>query len=313
MKRIILCGGSGYIGTKLTEVLIAETEYELVIIDRLDFKLDPEIKKKYYDLDRVTFYQKDIRDLEFMQDVLNNGDYVVNLAALVGEPLCKIKPDEALSVNYDAAVQLSNLCQKIGITKFIQLSTCSNYGQTKESVDEDGNLFPTSLYAETKVDLEKHLLDNIPNSIILRCSTAYGLSNGRMRFDLLISEFIKEAWVSKEISVFMPQVHRPLVHIYDISQAIKLCIESDSITSRVYNVGSNDQNFTKQQIAEEVANYLNVPVKIVEKEDKRDYIVNFDRIHKELGFKTKFNIHDGIKEMTSILESENYDLSQSNV
>ena len=78
-------------------------------------------------------------------------------------------------------------------------------------------------------------------------------------------------------------------------------------------MGSNDQNFTKQQIAEEVANYLNVPVKIVEKEDKRDYIVNFDRIHKELGFKTKFNIHDGIKEMTSVLESENYDLSQSNV
>ena len=88
MKRIILCGGSGYIGTKLTEVLIAETEYELVIIDRLDFKLDPEFKKKYYDLDRVTFYQKDIRDLEFMQDVLNNGDYVVNLAKKASELGC---------------------------------------------------------------------------------------------------------------------------------------------------------------------------------------------------------------------------------
>ena len=313
MKRIILCGGSGYIGTKLTQVLLEETDYDLVIIDRLYFKLNSNFKNKYYNSDRVEFHQKDIQDLDFMSNHIHEGDYVVNLAALVGEPLCKIKPVEAVSVNYDAAVKLSNLCKKIGTARFIQLSTCSNYGQAKKPVDEDGVLLPTSLYAETKVNLEKYLLENIPNSLILRCSTAYGLSIGRMRFDLLISEFIKEAWISKEISVFMPHVHRPLVHIYDISQAIKLCIESDSTISQVYNVGSNDQNFTKQQIAEEVASYLHVPLKIVEKEDKRDYIVNFDRIHRELGFKTKFNIHDGIKEMTSVLESGEFDLSQSNV
>ena len=107
MKRIILCGGSGYIGTKLTQVLIDKTDYELVIIDRLDFKLNSEFKQKYYDLDRVTFHQKDIRDLEFMKDVLQSDDYVVNLAALVGEPLCKIKPEEAVEVNFEAAKNIS--------------------------------------------------------------------------------------------------------------------------------------------------------------------------------------------------------------
>lgn len=312
MTRIILCGGSGYIGTKLTQVLFDETDYELIVIDRLDFKLNPEFKKKYYNHKRVQFFQKDIRDVDFIKEIIKKDDVVVNLSALVGEPLCKLKPEEAISVNLDAAIELAKICQNLHVKKFIQLSTCSNYGQAKEPVDENGELHPTSLYAETKVDLEKFLLENIPNSIILRCSTAYGLSEGRMRFDLLISEFIKEAWTLKEISVYMPQVHRPLVHIYDISQAIKLCIENEP-NSRVYNVGSNDQNFTKRQIAEEVANYLNVPLKIVEKEDKRDYIVNFNRIHKELGFKTSFDIHDGIKEMTSVLEKGNFDLAQSNV
>ena len=313
MKRIILCGGSGYIGTKLTQVLIDKTDYELVIIDRLDFKLNSEFKQKYYDLDRVTFHQKDIRDLEFMKDVLQSDDYVVNLAALVGEPLCKIKPEEAVEVNFEAAKNLADLCKEKNIEKFIQLSTCSNYGQAKEMVDEDGELFPTSLYAETKVNLEKYLIKNISNATILRCATAYGLSVGRMRFDLLVSDFIKEAWLEKQINVFMPEVHRPIVHVSDISDAILLCIEHEGNLSRVYNVGSSVQNYTKRQIAEKVANRLNVSLNIVEKVDKRDYIVNFDKIKNELNFSTKFLAEDGIEEMVKILEDGNFDLEQSNV
>ena len=313
MKRIILCGGSGYIGTKLTQILIDKTDYELVIIDRLDFKLDPAFKQKYYNLDRVTFHQKDIRDLEFMKDVLQSDDYVVNLAALVGEPLCKIKPEEAVEVNFEAAKNLADLCQEKNIKKFIQLSTCSNYGQAKEMVDEDGELFPTSLYAETKVNLEKYLIKNISNATILRCATAYGLSVGRMRFDLLVSDFIKEAWLEKQINVFMPEVHRPIVHVSDISDAILLCIKYEGNLSRVYNVGSSIQNYTKRQIAEKVANRLNVSLNIVEKVDKRDYIVNFDKIKNELNFSTKFLAEDGIEEMVKILEDGNFDLEQSNV
>ena len=270
MKRIILCGGSGYIGTKLTEVLLEKTDYHLVIIDRLDFKLDSDFKSKFYDSDRVEFHQKDIRDLNFMNQQIRKGDYVVNLAALVGEPLCKIKPEEAIEVNFEAAKNLADLCKEKNITKFIQLSTCSNYGQAKEMVGEDGELFPTSLYAETKVNLEKYLIQNISNATVLRCATAYGLSVGRMRFDLLVSDFIKEAWLEKQINVFMPEVHRPIVHVSDISDAILLCIEHEGILSRVYNVGSSIQNYTKRQIAEKVSDRLNVPLNIVEKEDKRE-------------------------------------------
>jgi nucleoside-diphosphate-sugar epimerase len=313
LKRIILCGGSGYIGTKLTEVLLEKTDYHLVIIDRLDFKLDSDFKSKYYESERVEFHQKDIRDLNFMNEQIHEGDYVVNLAALVGEPLCKIKPEEAVDVNFEAAKNLANLCKKKNTKKFIQLSTCSNYGQAKEMVDEDGELFPTSLYAETKVNLEKYLIKNISNATILRCATAYGLSVGRMRFDLLVSDFIKEAWLEKQINVFMPEVHRPIVHVSDISNAILLCIEHEGNLSRVYNVGSSIQNYTKRQIAEKVSSRLNVPLNIVEKVDKRDYIVNFDRIKNELNFSTNFLAEDGIEEMVKILEDGNFDLEQSNV
>ena len=134
-----------------------------------------------------------------------------------------------------------------------------------------------------------------------------------MRFDLLVSEFVKEAWLKKEINVFMPEVHRPIVHVSDISSAILLCIEHEGPISRVYNVGSSNQNYTKREIAEKVSKRLNATLKIVEKKDKRDYIVNFDRIKYELGFSTKFLAEDGIEEMVKILEDGIFDLNQSNV
>jgi len=313
MAKIILCGGAGYIGTKLTEHLLDNVENEIVIVDRLDFKLDENFKTNIYSKKQITFHKEDIRNLDFMSSIIEKDDYVVNLAALVGEPLCKVKPDEAVEVNFEAAKNLAILSKEKNVKKFIQLSTCSNYGQAKEMVDEDGDLFPTSLYAETKVDLEKYLIENIPNSTILRCATAYGLSVGRMRFDLLVSDFIKEAWLEKQINVFMPEVHRPIVHVSDISNAILLCIEYEGKLSRVYNVGSSNQNYTKRQIAEKVSNRLDVPLNIVEKVDKRDYIVNFDRIKNELNFSTKFVAEDGIDEMVKILEDGNFDLNQSNV
>jgi len=313
MEKIILCGGAGYIGTKLTEHLLDNVDNKIVIVDRLDFKLDENFKTNIYSKKQITFHKEDIRNLDFMSSIIEKDDYVVNLAALVGEPLCKIKPEEAVEVNFEAAKNLAILSKEKNVKKFIQLSTCSNYGQAKEMVDEDGDLFPTSLYAETKVDLEKYLIKNIPNSTILRCATAYGLSIGRMRFDLLVSDFIKEAWLEKQINVFMPEVHRPIVHVNDISNAILLCIEYEGKLSRVYNVGSSNQNYTKRQIAEKVSNRLDVPLNIVEKVDKRDYIVNFDRIKNELNFSTKFVAEDGIDEMVKILEDGNFDLNQSNV
>ena len=124
---------------------------------------------------------------------------------------------------------------------------------------------------------------------------------------------IKEAWLEKQINVFMPEVHRPIVHVSDISDAILLCINHEGTLSRVYNVGSSIQNYTKRQIAEKVGSRLNVPFNIVEKEDKRDYIVNFDRIKNELNFSTKFLAEDGIEEMVKILEDGYFDLEQSNV
>ena len=60
MAKIILSGGAGYIGTKLTEHLLENTDHKIVIVDRLDFKLDENFKKNTYSNNRVTFHKEDI-------------------------------------------------------------------------------------------------------------------------------------------------------------------------------------------------------------------------------------------------------------
>ena len=111
-----------FLGAYLVRHLLDNTNYEIAIADRLDFKLDNEFKATRYSNSRVTFHQEDIRNLDFMGSIINEGSYVVNLAALVGEPLCKLKPDEAVEVNYEAAKNLAELCKRKNVKKFIQLS-----------------------------------------------------------------------------------------------------------------------------------------------------------------------------------------------
>ena len=189
------------------------------------------------------------------------------------------------------------------------MSTCSNYGlrENQEMLTEEDELQPISLYSETKVESEKKLLNEFSNlpTIILRASTAYGMAS-RIRFDLLLHQFIFEAWVKKQINLFGANSWRPMVHVDDIARAIVISLTKNEQISHkdVFNVGSNDQNFKKIQLANMVAERLNVDIVESEsKEDPRDYRVSFDKIVTELGFNTIHNPKESIEQIVASLEN----------
>src|SRR5262249_19126714 len=120
--------------------------------------------------------------------------HVVHLAAIVGDPACRARPELARRVNLEATKHLFDVCGRVGVERFIFASTCSNYGLSDEStvVSEDSPLRPLSLYAETKVDAERWIeaRSGRCQGIVLRFATAHGLSP-RMRFDLTVNEFTR--------------------------------------------------------------------------------------------------------------------------
>ena len=310
-SNVLVTGGAGYIGSVLARKLVL-SKYNVKILDSLIFGQDG--ISELVSNNSVNIFVGDIRNKEIIPDVLKEVDCVVHLAAIVGEPLCSKIPKAARQINEFATKHIIDSCKKSGVRRFIFASTCSNYGSSLGTVNEDTPLESLSLYSETKIKSESYILDSKEENFepcVLRFATAYGISP-RMRFDLLVQEFIRDALIDKKISIFGPNHWRPLVHVDDIASACITAIENSSnISGEVYNVGDNEQNYTKKNLAELVQKYIPSTIEITEsKQDLRNYRVSFDKIRNKLNFKVSKTVEDGISEILN--QINNHTLNPQN-
>jgi nucleoside-diphosphate-sugar epimerase len=305
--KILITGGAGYIGSTLVPLLLS-AGHEVRVLDCLAF--GGETLLGSWCVPGFEFIHGDIRDSSTVRAALQGRDAVVHLAAVVGDPACSRQPDLARATNLDASIALIEESNRAGVKRFVFASTCSNYGKMKDSnqfVNENSELSPVSLYAETKVAIEKLLLQAGNNgwcATPLRFATVYGVSP-RMRFDLTVNEFTMELLIHKNLKVFGEQFWRPYIHVRDVARAVQLVLDSPEtvVGGRVFNVGATDQNYQKQQLVELIRPYA--PDAVVEyvhrAEDPRDYRVSFARVTNELGFKTTRTVPDGIEEVARLV------------
>ena len=310
IKSILVTGGAGYIGSVLTHKLV-ELGYNVRIIDSLIYGRDgiSDLISK----NSVELIEKDIRDEKTLNEAVKDIDCIIHLAAIVGDPFCKKIPVAAKQINEDATKKLVNISKKQGVKRFIFASTCSNYGSASTIVDENSPIQPLSLYSKTKVNSENFILNTKNSSFepcILRFATAHGLSP-RMRFDLLLQEFLRDAILDKKIRIYGPNFWRPLSHVDDISNACITTIKSSKnlISGQVYNVGNTSENYTKKMLAEIIQEF--VPSTEIEitgsKTDLRTYKVSFDKIKSNLKFISKKTIRNSIQDILSKIEKGNLD------
>ena len=310
MKSILVTGGAGYIGSVLTTKLV-NNGYNVRILDSLIY--GNKGISEHIQSNSIELINEDMRNDEVLRKAVKDVDAIIHLAAIVGEPLCNKIPEAARQINQYATKKLALFAQKSDVKRFVLGSTCSNYGTSSTIVDENTPLQALSLYSETKVNSEKFILNLKTENFepcILRFATAFGLSP-RMRFDLLLQEFIRDAIINKKITIFGPQYWRPLVHVDDISNACIKSLEesSDLISGQVYNVGDNSQNYTKIKLAEIIKQQVeNSEIEVQElKKDPRNYKVSFDKIKKNLDFQITKTVTDGITEMINEIKRGNLD------
>ena len=163
MENILVTGGAGYVGSGLLRELLSKN-YKVTCVDSLMF--GGESLLDIWHNVNFNFIKCDINNWDDMNNILINNqfDAVIHLAAIVGDPACRLQSELAIKTNWQSTKWLLDKSLEIGINKFVFASTCSNYGKMDNSdlyVDEESPLVPVSLYAELKVKFEKYMLSEI--------------------------------------------------------------------------------------------------------------------------------------------------------
>ena len=306
--KVLLTGHLGYVGNILGEELIKEN-YDVTGIDSGFFP--QEFIENKFPIKKSLL--KDIRNVE-LEDV-KGFDTVIHLAGLSNDPLGEINPNLTNEINYLATIRLAELSKKAGVQKFVFSSSCSNYGINEELVNEESELVPQTAYAKSKVASEKDIL-KLKNEnfapIILRNATVYGVSPSQ-RLDLVVNNLTCSAYTTGSVKLLSDgTAWRPLLHVRDMAKAFIEMLKADLniVSGEIFNVGSNDENYTVKEVAKLVNK--NIPDSKIEfakgvTKDNRSYKVDFSKIKEKIGFENDWNVDKGIKEIHEVLKlKENF-------
>ncbi len=306
VRRALVIGGAGYIGSSLLPMLL-DRGYEVRVLDLLIYGKDP--ISPWLDDPRLEVIQADFRQIDRVVSAMQDVDAVIHLGAIVGDPACALDEGLTTEINLMATRVIAEIAKGYGVRYFIFASTCSVYGASDQVLDEESPTKPISLYARTKAASEKVLLkmaDDQFAPVILRFSTVYGLS-GRFRFDLVVNLLTAKALIDGEITIFGGNQWRSFVHVADAARSIMhvLSASPDHVRGQIFNVGSDEQNYTISQVGNKINSYV-PSAQIVNKGDEKDpndYRVGFEKIRKGLKFIPEWTIDKGIEQVIEAIQS----------
>jgi nucleoside-diphosphate-sugar epimerase len=296
--KIVITGGAGYIGCRLSEQLL-DRGHEVICIDWLKWGIEPILNI----IDRQGFilHALDICDPN-VEPIIKNADAVIHLAGIVGYPACAAQPDTAYRVNVEGTKRVIDASAG---KPFVYASTGSVYGALNAICTEESTTNPISTYSVYKLVGEEYLKNN-HNAVILRPATAFGVSN-RLRNDLLVNDFTRKAIIDKQMTLFEGHFKRTFISVNDLARAFRWGLEyHDLMKDGIWNVGDERLNHTKLEIAETIKKYidyeLEVNTELSHDQDGRNYFVDYQKI-RSLGYEAKESLEDGIKNLIRVYQS----------
>jgi len=231
---MLVTGGAGFIGSHIIAQLLSDG-HDVTCLDSFDPYYDPAVKRQnirtFLSHDRFTLIEGDINDRQLLAQALDGCDYVFHEAAQAGVRASVEDPMKPHTVNATGTLALLQACVDAGVKKVINASSSSVYGTVRYlPFDEEHPTLPVSPYGVTKLAAEHYCrvfseIFSLP-TVSLRYFTVYG---PRMRPDLAISIFTRQALANKPIEIFGDGTKtRDFTYIDDIVEANMLAMRRGS-------------------------------------------------------------------------------------
>ena len=237
--KVLITGGAGYIGTKLTKELIQNDGIsEIVIYDNLsrgNYNLF--LGEKFKNKSKLSFELGDVLDSRSLGSALEGVDIVYHLAAKVTTPFSNTDSHFYEQTNHWGTAELTYALEKSEVKKLIYVSSASVYGASSSAINEDTIPNPRTFYGISKLRGEEHVIRMMDkmDTYVLRCGNVFGYSHS-MRFDAVINKFMFDANFNSKISIHgNGKQTRPFIHISKVVSVLKNLPFSQA-PSGIYNV-----------------------------------------------------------------------------
>ena len=286
--KVLVTGGCGYVGTKLTAALLERTPHHVDVLDTMWFgnRLEPN--------PRLTLHKMDMRQIDSLD--LSPYDTIFHLANIANDPSVELNPYSSWDVNVLAGMRIIDKAKRQGVKQFIFASSASVYGLKSEpKVTEDLELVPLSEYNKTKMVAERVVMSYANDMVttIIRPATVCGYSP-RMRLDVVVNMLTMQALTKGVVTVLGGEQTRPNIHIDDLVDLYLYVFEKR--IAGYFNAGF--ENLSVRQIAEAVTREAPAEIKVLPSNDPRSYAVNSDKLL-ATGFKPTRNVQMAVRDMVA--------------
>ena len=284
-KKVLVIGGSGYIGGLTCDYLIRDG-FDVTVYDNLLYE------NRF--LKEISFIYGDIRDTEKLYELSKNFDVIVLMAALVGDPACSVDQSLTEEINYKA---IKDFCEVVSPSKhLIFMSTCSVYGAQDGLLNEESSTNPLSSYASTKLAAEKYILEK--GGTIFRLGTVFGLGDtySRLRMDLVVNVLTMKAVKEGEITINGGEQWRPIIAVKDIAEYVTEACKEEY--EGIFVLAK--ENVVIRELGERVAKLIpNTKINYTEIsfQDARNYKVDNSKSLNTFKYKPQVTVEDEVSRM----------------
>jgi nucleoside-diphosphate-sugar epimerase len=266
--KLLVTGGCGYVGTKLTQALLTRTSHDVTVLDVMWFG------NRLAAHPRLTIQALDVRKIDEID--LAPFDTIFHLANIANDPSVELNPYASWEVNVLAGMRLVDRAARQGVRQFVYASSASVYGLKSEpKVTEDLELLPLSEYNKTKMVAERVVQSYADQMIttIIRPATVCGWSP-RMRLDVVVNMLTMQALTRGSVTVLGGEQTRPNIHIDDLVDLYLFVFEKR--IAGVFNAGF--ENLKVMDIARMITQDVPASIDVKPSNDPRSYSVCSDKL-----------------------------------